>query len=210
MKKEILELHVNNEFQGYMDGVEYMLKQINKRFYISLNLKQLSILKQKLLSLSISDLRTLRASLNAGFNKNSNFTPLGIFLNVLFSGCFTILASYCITSINFGTNMYIQFLGGGFKTKGDTLSLQLHKLLQQDFENKSIVEVFQKVFFDNLGSYFQLFGFFLVAVFIYIIFYYFKANRISKLKFILDEALEEKLKVEENKTAYTYRRKNKK
>ncbi|MHC0038597.1 hypothetical protein [Pseudoneobacillus sp. C159] len=185
---------MKKNFKGFGDGKEYLLTIVKTRWFSPLTLYQLAQMKRRLVrNYSESELRTLRVSLNASHAKYSNFTPLGIFLTIMFSGCFSILSSFSMVAIQYGTNIYMEFLKGNFESNSENpLSYQLYQILQKDFNDKNVFQVIQDVFISNISSYFQLFGVFLLAILGALIFYYVRFNKVSKLKFLIDEAIEEK------------------
>jgi hypothetical protein len=185
---------MRKNFNLEISGKDHLLNVVKNPFSL-LNLKELSLMKRRLVSnYSESEIRSLRIDINARYQRYVNFNAFGIFLTVLFTGSFTMLSSYAIASFNFGLSLITDFFKGSYERQDkDQIKNSFEELLKKDFEEQGVQEVIKTVVANNLGSYFQLLGFALLFVLILIIYYYFRFSKIAKLKFLLDEALDEKI-----------------
>lgn len=178
-------------FYGESNAYKYVLNKVKRKF-ATLNLKQLHYIKEQLkLRHDIAELRTLKASINSRLERFKNYTPIGIFVTVLFTSFFTALASLAMTYINFSTNAFILYAKGDFdKSTNIDMKKAFEEVLSKDKSGESFLS---RIFTENMTTYFQMWGLFLFILVIGIVIYYYRMNKACKINFIIEQALEEKI-----------------
>lgn len=164
---------------------DYVMLKVKQKFSF-LDLKQLTFIKNKLKQRhNINELRTLKADINSLFEKKKNFGPSSMGCSIIFTALFAALATLAVTITTFLTNILIAYAKG--EIKEDRLPNDLKNF------NGDWTSMMQQIIDSNLGFYLKtllLISLFIIA---YVFLYNWRYQRIAKVNYIIEQALEEKI-----------------
>ncbi|WP_318627415.1 hypothetical protein [Paenibacillus polymyxa] len=190
-----------NRFDNYYRASSFIIEKTRRVFYLGkvpiripfrfLSLNQMHLMKEQLISnYTDSELRTLKAVINSQMESKKNFGPNNIIITVFITGVFTFLISFFISYINFVGQIYTMSLRGDLK-ESDIVN-EVNSEFINSSSNSKLEDLLTKLFINNMTGYYNFFFVAFGIIILYIILYKLSFMRLVKLDNIVNQALEEK------------------